>query len=216
MRRLQQGAHGLDGLWVAIREGRHRGGKPHLHQHILAQTLSAVARDGMGDLVTQYGRQARIVPRDGKDASINGHLTSRQGEGIGLLVLDDLKLPLEVFSAGGFGNAGPDTPDLLVQRLVGRELSLAEHLLIGLEPQPDLIRLRQQQELRAARNGDRLACRDAHNHKPRKPVGGIPSRSAHGKHLSGVDGERQGKKEFCAAFSGAPQETKAIKPEAQS
>jgi len=61
-----------------------------------------------------------------------------------------------------------------------------------------------------------VACRDAHNHNPRKPVGGIPSRSAHGRNLPGVDEERQGKKELCAAFSSAPQGTKAIKPEAQS
>ena len=61
-----------------------------------ADLLRAVAQQGVGDLVPHDDGHGIGVLRHRDQAGVDGHLAAWQAEGIGLVGLDDVHVPLEV------------------------------------------------------------------------------------------------------------------------
>jgi hypothetical protein len=118
------------------------------------------------DLVGQHRGQTGVVARDRQDARVDADLAARQAEGVRLLVVDDLELPLEVRPLRRLGDAPPHPGDLLVEARVGGDARLAQDLLVRGEAELHLLPFRDEHELRAA--GDRHALAgDEREHQER-------------------------------------------------
>ena len=59
----------------------------------LAHALAAVLGDGVGDLVTHDHCHAHLVPADGQDAGVEGHLAAGHAPGVDLVALDEVEFP---------------------------------------------------------------------------------------------------------------------------
>ena len=116
-----------------------------------------MAGNGVGHLVADHRRQARIVPGQGQDARIDGHLAAGQAEGIdGLVVLHHLEFPLVVLARGG-GNALAHPLQLGIEGRIVGNLFLFQDVLVGTQPHPHLLPFAEQQQLAASGQGHRLA-----------------------------------------------------------
>src|SRR2546430_10244694 len=151
--RAEERGHLLYSPRVVPRQRDLGGGHAHLENEPLTHPLTAVAGDGVGDLVAQDGGESRVVAGDRQKARVHGHLASRQTEGIHLLVLDQTELPLVVGAAGRWGDPPTDAPHLLGGHRICGELGLLEDLPVRVEPHLNFLTLREEQELMAARAG---------------------------------------------------------------
>ena len=68
---------------------------------LLRHLLGTVFRHGVGDLVSQHDGQGGLVLRVGQDAFEDDDLASGHAESVGLWVLDEVELPVEVVHLTG-------------------------------------------------------------------------------------------------------------------
>ena len=122
----------------------------------LGEALRAVARGGVRHLVPEDRREPRVVPRDRKDARVDGDLSARQAERVHLLVLDHRELPLEIGTLRGSGDAAAHTRDLRPRLGCRRDLALLQDLGVRLLAHLRLFLRRHHDQLRAAGDGRRL------------------------------------------------------------
>jgi len=61
---------------------------------LLEHALRAVTRSGVGHLMPEHRGEGRVVLRDGQDAGVDDDLSTRQTEGIHLVIADERRPPI--------------------------------------------------------------------------------------------------------------------------
>jgi hypothetical protein len=115
--------------------------------HLLTHALGAVAGHGVGDLVPDDDGHAGFVLHDRQDAGVDGDLPARQTECVGLLRLDESKLPLEVRPIDDGGDALSHAAQHGRHFGVAALSLLGEHLLVGVFAELGVLRLGDEHEL---------------------------------------------------------------------
>lgn len=135
---VEAGARGVDqahvvGLGLVFPREGEQDPEP-----LVGHALGAVARYRMRDLVAHHHGQAVRVRRDREDAGVDGHLASRQAEGVRLVRGDEVELPLE---AGIFRDGGEPLADL-AHHVDGRhDVLLSQDLPIRLQTERSVLLL---------------------------------------------------------------------------